>query len=254
MISAITSYRLGGYISDAGRVHLPRAEILLRAVAAHEEEIFTRRRKREEGRERNEVRHTRKHHALHVDARAIIIHARVDGYARVSSHDVVRCVWQAARRAAAGEAVDPSSFGGLYPPRDETQQWLHKAISDFAAADAADAPPTLALPPSLSGFHKASAHLYATLLGCSETSGEQGGITLKRKRQSASGGGGGGGSEARRDFGADEDLDFETRLTLRLQKKESELQQQARIEPPRLNAPPSSYIRLYPPSSSPAIS
>ena len=166
---------------------------------------------------------------------------------------IVRCAWQAARRAAAGETVDPSSFGGLYPPRDETQQWLHKAIADFAAADAADAPPTLALPPSLSGFHKASAHLYATLLGCSETSGEQGGITLKRKRQSANGGGGGGGGEARRDFGGDEDLDFETRLTLRLQKKESELQQQVRIAP-CLNAPSSSHIHLHAPSSSPAAS
>ena len=71
-ISAVTSNRLGGYISDAGRVHLPRAEILLRAVAAHEEEIFTRRRKREEGRERNEVRHTPDYHAVHVDARALI--------------------------------------------------------------------------------------------------------------------------------------------------------------------------------------
>ena len=124
-ISAVTSNRLGGYISDAGRVHLPRAEILLRAVAAHEEEIFTRRRKREEGRERNEVRHTPDYHAVHVDARALITlytwtharssrctrgrtrvhHARpcnacVAGYARPPCHAMVLCAARGRRRDA----------------------------------------------------------------------------------------------------------------------------------------------------------
>ncbi|KAL3894076.1 MAG: hypothetical protein SGPRY_013907 [Prymnesium sp.] len=43
--------QMGGYLSDAGRVHLARTELLLR-----ENDIFERKRRREEARERNQER------------------------------------------------------------------------------------------------------------------------------------------------------------------------------------------------------
>ena len=42
--------QLGGYLTDAGRVHLPRTEVLLREVSSYEDETFERARGRERGR------------------------------------------------------------------------------------------------------------------------------------------------------------------------------------------------------------
>ena len=53
---------LGGYISDAGRVHLLRAEAVLREVAQFEEEVFERARRREEGRARAQAARTMQVH------------------------------------------------------------------------------------------------------------------------------------------------------------------------------------------------
>jgi 5'-3' exoribonuclease 2 len=83
--------KFGGYLSDAGRVHLPRAEMLLREVASYEDEIFERRRKREEGRERA----------------------------------------AAARAVAEGREAAPGAFGSLYPPRDATQKAYFEAMKAF---------------------------------------------------------------------------------------------------------------------------
>ena len=86
--------KLGGYLTDAGRVHLPRAELVLREVAACEEEVFERRRRREEGQKRA----------------------------------------AAARAVAEGGVADPNAFGKLYPPRDGMQQQLHTMMKAFADA------------------------------------------------------------------------------------------------------------------------
>ena len=100
--------KLGGYLSDAGRVHLPRTELLLREVAAYEDEIFERRRRREEGRER-----------------AI-----------------------KAKQAAESGVIDQNAFGGLYPPRDPQQkqvcvlQHTHKDRHSPPLATTHHSPPT----------------------------------------------------------------------------------------------------------------
>ncbi|KAL1500715.1 hypothetical protein AB1Y20_013361 [Prymnesium parvum] len=84
--------KLGGYLSDAGRVHLARTEVLLRAISSQENDIFERRRRRDDGRERA----------------------------------------QAARVMAEGGTVPSNAFGSLYPPRDQTQKQLLKQIKEFA--------------------------------------------------------------------------------------------------------------------------
>ena len=84
--------KMGGYLSDAGRVHLPRTELLLREVASYEEEIFSRSKRREEGMERA----------------------------------------RRARQAAEGGEVPAGSFGSLFPPRDATQKNAYDAMKAFA--------------------------------------------------------------------------------------------------------------------------
>ena len=164
-------------------MHLPRTEILLRAVAAHEEEIFGRHRKREESRLRSER----------------------------------------ARQMAKGGEVDASAFGGLYPPKDATQKQLHDAIKAFAEAPEGEAQPqSITLPAQLSGFHRASAHLYVTILGCAESSNPDKSITVRRKGPDKPAPPPATAAAA----GGDEDLDFETRLKLRMDAKELELQKQ----------------------------
>ena len=130
---------LGGYITDAGRVHLPRAETVLREVAAFEDEIFGNAKKREEGR-----------------ARAA-----------------------AARAVSEGGTAPPGAFGALYPPKDPTQKQLHAAMKAFA--DAADFDAALPIPATLNGFHKASFHLYVTLLNLSSSSNPDGSFTVRPK-------------------------------------------------------------------------
>ena len=197
--------KLGGYLSDAGRVHLPRTELLLREVAAYEDEIFERRRRREEGRER-----------------AI-----------------------KAKQAAESGVIDQKAFGGLYPPRDPQQKQVsvlqqahthtrtgtqplsrhhsppthppppppypplhtvcvcaqyYAAMKQFAESGGPGMSETLILPTAtMSGFHKASVHLYVTLLGLAESTGPNKEIVVRYrkadqgKKQGSSGGGGGMG-------------------------------------------------------------
>ena len=186
---------LGGYISDAGRVHLPRAEAVLREVAQFEEEVFERSRRREEGR-----------------ARA-----------------------QAARTMQEGGQAAPGAFGSLYPPRDNGQKLLWNAMKAFADAAVMDA--VLPIPASSisSGFHKASFHLYLTLLNLHDASQPDGSFLVKCKRaprkkgadeagfvEHANGllgaeGVGAEGGEASVECTVD---DFNTRLALRLEKLE----------------------------------
>jgi hypothetical protein len=90
--------KMGGYLSDAGRVHLPRTELLLREVSSYEDEIFEKRRRREEGRERAAK----------------------------------------ARAAAEGGTIEPGAFGSLYPPRDATQKQAYAAMKAFADAGETD--------------------------------------------------------------------------------------------------------------------
>ena len=60
---------------------------------------------------------------------------------------------------AEGGTVNPNAFGSLYPPKDAKQHELLNQIKAFA--EAGDQGATLSLPiATMSGFHKASAHLY----------------------------------------------------------------------------------------------
>jgi len=177
--------KLCGYLTDAGRVHLPRTELILREVASYESEIFERHRKREEGRERA----------------------------------------QAARTAAAGGQVAEGAFGSLYPPRDATQRSLYESIRAFAAAPPDGTLSPLQLSPNLSGFHKASVHLYCTLLGCASHSDADRGITVTR-RPAAKEAKACASSRPEPAMTGEAHLDFATRLNLRLETKEAEAAQQ----------------------------
>ena len=184
--------RLGGYLPDAGRVHLPRTELLLREVASYEEEIFERRRRREEGMERS----------------------------------------RNAREAAQSGVVDQNAFGGLYPPRDATQRQYYEAMKAFAQGG--EEGTVMTFPPNLSGFHKASVHLYVTLLGLGESTGPNKEILVrhKKKRDDAAASKGTVIAKAddlqtsleEGDEGGEGELvtDFEERLKVRMDKLEEE--------------------------------
>ena len=195
--------QMGGYLSDAGRVHLARAELLLREVSAYEQEIFDRKRKREEG---------------------------------FKKSDAARAVANAGGPEHAGAALLSANgaFGSLYPPRDQQQKALLAAVKAFAeapdAARAAAGGGEITLPAEMSGFHRASAHLYIQMYGLVAVNHPDKTITLRRGSKKTpkgmsdaadatatgdGGSGGGGGGEF------DDDLDFKTRLKLRLEKKEA---------------------------------
>ncbi len=182
--------KLAGYLSDAGRVHLPRSEILLREVASHEDEVFDRRRRREESM-----------------ARA-----------------------QAARAAADGTPPAAGAFGNLYPPKDAVSRQLHDAIKEFSQTvgdgkegkEGKDGKATLPLPPNLSGFHKSCAHLYVQLFGLSETV-VNGAIVVRQKSGKAEKRGGRGGTPALEPLEEGTGAlvaDFDERLALRLNQKD----------------------------------
>ena len=64
---------------------------------------------------------------------------------------------------AEGGTVNPNAFGSLYPPKDAKQHELLNQIKAFA--EAGDQGATLSLPiATMSGFHKASAHLYVQVM------------------------------------------------------------------------------------------
>lgn len=125
--------KMGGYLSDAGRINLARTEILMRAIASQENEVFERRRRRDEGRERQQVRC------------AACAKKRGEGMgdqARAS-------LCQAARAMAEGGTVPTNVFGSLYPPRDQTQRQLLQQIKAFAESEDLNA--TISIPTSTSG-------------------------------------------------------------------------------------------------------
>jgi len=80
-------------------------QVLLREVAAYEDEIFARAHRREEGRARSD----------------------------------------AARKVASGGAVDKGAFGNLYPPKEKRQQEMHDAIATYALGAKAGAADPLTL-------------------------------------------------------------------------------------------------------------
>ena len=89
----------------------------------------------------------------------------------------------AARKVAEGGNVAAGAFGSLYPPRDANQKRLYGQMKGFA--DAEDDGSTLTLSGTLSGFHKASVHLYVTLLNLAESNGADGNVrqsTVARAR------------------------------------------------------------------------
>lgn len=185
--------RFGGFLTDGGRVNLPRTEILLREVSAFEEEIFTRAQRREDGR------------------------ARAD----------------AARKVANGGVAEAGAFGRLFPPTEKRQQQLHDAIAAYAggARSGVAAPMTL---PSMSGFHKASVNLYATLHGCVSTNLPDGKIEIRLSKKAAANlrsqvnapnvngvHAASGGTEGDNSSVADEEsaLDYKARVKLRMDKR-----------------------------------
>ena len=77
---------------------------------------------------------------------------------------LIACTMQEGGQAA------PGAFRSLYPPRDNGQKLLWNAMKAFADAAVMDA--VLPIPASSisSGFHKASFHLYLTLLNLHDAS------------------------------------------------------------------------------------
>ena len=144
---------------------------------------------------------------------------------------LIACTMQEGGQAA------PGAFRSLYPPRDNGQKLLWNAMKAFADAAVMDAELPIPASSISSGFHKASFHLYLTLLNLHEASQPDGSIRLKCKRaprkkgadqagfvEHADGllGAEGVGAEG---VGASLECtvdDFNTRLGLRLQKLEEE--------------------------------
>ena len=179
-------------------MHLARTELLLREVAGYENEIFQRKNKREEG------------------------FARQD-----SARAVAAGGGPGAGSGAEGKAIASGAFGDLYPPRDNTQRALLATIKAFAEAGAGaaakggdgGAEQTATLPGNMSGYHRASANLYVTLYGLTASTNPDKSLTVKRQRGPKKEWGGPKKEEAPEDL--NDDLDFKTRLKLRLEKREA---------------------------------
>ncbi|KAG8460526.1 hypothetical protein KFE25_013176 [Diacronema lutheri] len=122
---------LGGFVTDRGEVDLARAELLLRKIGAYEEEVLSRRRRRDAGRLRM------------VGERERAVAAEVASAAAV----------------AAGGA---SPYGSLFPPQTADALKLWKQLEAFADARAYDQ--TLKIEPN-GGILRACAHLYCHMLG-----------------------------------------------------------------------------------------
>ena len=86
-----------------------------------------------------------------------------------------------ARQAAETGVVDNKAFGGLFPPKDPTQKQYYGAMKAFAEGGATGE--TMSFPPTLSGFHKASIHLYVTLLGLGESTGPDKEIIVRHRKK-----------------------------------------------------------------------
>ena len=100
---------------------------------------------------------------------------------------------------------------------------LARAPQAFAENTAAGADGTISIPGNLSGFHRASANLYVTLYGLASTNNPDKTITVKRQKSKS---GKDRAAEKREAEAAaeateEDELDFKTRLKLRLEKKEA---------------------------------
>ena len=124
----------------------------------------------------------------------------------------------AAQAIANGGAVEAGAFGNLYPPRDPTQRRLHDQVKAFS--EAKDGPEELVLDiTSLNGFHMKSLFLYIELLSCIKAGGAKGEPTVTVKRKKA----GGPARQSSKPTEDSEDLDFETRLKLRIEAADAAL-------------------------------
>ena len=124
----------------------------------------------------------------------------------------------AAQAIANGGAVEAGAFGTLYPPRDPTQRRLHDQVKAFS--EAKDGPEELVLDiTSLNGFHMKSLFLYIELLSCIKAGGAKGEPTVTVKRKKA----GGPARQSSKPTEDSEDLDFETRLKLRIEAADAAL-------------------------------
>ncbi len=177
---------LRGYLTDSGRVHLPRTEAILKEVSAYEDEIFERKRRREEGLKRA----------------------------------------QAARDVANGGSADKGAFGDLYPPREPQQRELLKKVEAYANAPIEARASELALPANMPGLLRASAHLYATMNGLISVNNPDRSVTIRSKKGGAAAQRPPPTAPTFEVDGNAGDFDFETRLKLRLMEKETELQTQ----------------------------
>ena len=188
----ICAYKLllphfGGYLSDAGRVHLRRTELLLREVASYEDEIFSRQRRREERRNR----------ALR------------------------------SRQEVASGNVPEGVFGSLFPPRDETQRKIYATMKAFADRGLLSESITFPIPGQgeLTAQHKASIHLYVQLLNLSEMHVSKSQVVIRHCRpdiESSSRGMPESDSTGEAPFDSKTSMasvDFEERLALRLASK-----------------------------------
>eukprot|EP00302_Diacronema_sp_CCMP2436_P049793 CAMPEP_0180100986 /NCGR_PEP_ID=MMETSP0985-20121206/29242_1 /TAXON_ID=483367 /ORGANISM="non described non described, Strain CCMP 2436" /LENGTH=663 /DNA_ID=CAMNT_0022036861 /DNA_START=12 /DNA_END=2003 /DNA_ORIENTATION=- len=128
---------LGGYVTDRGEVDMHRAELLLCKVGAFEEDVFQRRRRKDEGRKRMIAERER---------------------------NVATEIRDAASVAAGGS----SPFGSLYPPRTPDALKIWKQLEAFADSRAYHE--TFKIEPN-GGQLRACAHLYCHLLGLKSESG-----------------------------------------------------------------------------------
>ena len=71
----------------------------------------------------------------------------------------------------------------MYPPRDPQQKQYYAAMKQFAESGGPGMSETLILPTAtMSGFYKASVHLYVTLLGLAESTGPNKEIVVRYRK------------------------------------------------------------------------
>ena len=200
--------RLGGYLSDGGRVHLPRAEMVLREVAAYEEEIFERRRRREEGRERAM--------AARAVAEGGVAAPGAFGSStrRATRAEAVLRADEGARRAAVRQGGLPQLPGGLAVGLPQGERPLYVTLLNLSEAHGPNKELTIRRGgrPAAPGGAQAAPRNFARDGGGGEAAAHAGVGLLS----------GGGDDAPTGDADADGGFvdDFDERLNLRLQAKE----------------------------------
>ena len=155
--------------------HLPRTE-LLREVAAYEDEIFERRRRREEGRERA-IKAKQAAESGVIDQKAFggCTHHAIRSRSSISAtHD----------RHIAALATTTTHHSPPIPPSHPSTLCVWAVYAAMKQAEAVGGmSETLILPTAtMSGFYKASVHLYVTLLGLAESTGPNKEIVVRYRK------------------------------------------------------------------------